>query len=980
MSLKRLISAVLSLSMIASVLPSAFAKTTDESGGSYFDFEASEYEVNEKDGEIKISIVRRGSGNEEVDVAFKAADFLSEYGVDYDILDEHGEPLEKVYGVKPDVSEFVYQDDLYMPEAVGETLDEERSEVSDDSTEETAPEAEIALLSEADGTAESDIIEIDDNADIYADEETPENDNPKKRKSTGSPLRDAQAAYLKLPQNSKTEETESAVKETLTDLYSYFLSAEGAGGIVHFNGGETEKKITVRIFDNDKAEQNKVFMLALMSTNADNTTIAANATAYVTIVDDEEAETAYFDLESDGLVLTGDAPEGYVTVRRSGATQYFATVYVSTVKDTAKDGAYESFETKAVAFVPGETEKKVKVTAYDFSENAEFGIRLEGESGVEIGNYYTEVAISSGTDDAAEAALMSDSGDTAEEAAETDGDVSLMASNVQLGSASWQASFTNTSSDDIPGGWRAEVTGDGKAWREGNNLKIKNYDNGKYTMYVTNNKVDLVGVKNIRFSSYITNASLGPNTPLNKYTTRFETDCDQTFEGCLNGYSIDGNRGWKEETLNIDRSGDSAYLKFSVKVRAAGLDNPQAQLDWIRLNHAYYTFSCQNSAENFTRNIYDFTQGTPNVYSTYWRDETTKIYNPGGITIKRANGDTVAGFYGGVNEKIYITAANESKNKGKGIYLSGVIFAKDNTKSKYYKVNASGGTVSVTLDSNFIKTLRDNGVISGVHTDATVKVFPVFAQEEVTVAFENADREDYKAEKAGKYDENNKASHITNVLEAYKAETKIYNNKKMSKKQAAGWLDYYEMSVPVDSVIRVGVQPESTRVASGVAYRYGSDSEQIAYYEEGKTKFSGDSSKGEMIDKTDYSKADIVASENVTIRPVTGKQNFEIKYFPGQDVPEVYKEKYKGLSGAVVRSDALDINNVSGHKIYRIKNLNSGKYLIENKESKGNLKYSVYQGDIEDVEEKRYGEWIIMPYPSGEGDGYYHIGGYVGEL
>ncbi|MCH5185594.1 MAG: S-layer homology domain-containing protein, partial [Oscillospiraceae bacterium] len=293
---------------------------------------------------------------------------------------------------------------------------------------------------------------------------------------------------------------------------------------------------------------------------------------------------------------------------------------------------------------------------------------------------------------------------------------------------------------------------------------------------------------------------------------------------------------------------------------------------------------------------------------------------------KKSNSDTVAGFYGNNSDSITITSANETKNKNRGIYLKGVYFVNNGisdhtlysngkyTTSKVYYAAASNGSVTVTPNQNFIKTLRDKGVISDVHSDATIKVYPVFAQEEVIVCFENTDRDDSKSATRGKFDSNNKASYIVNILEANK-------NGKVGKYQTGGWLDYYYIYVPKYSVIRVQTQPISTRVAAGVSYWYWGSNEQRTYYRSGDTKFSGTTPSGEKITQTDYTKADIVASNDVSMRPATGEQTFDIRYFPKANIPDEYTGA-NGLTNAVLLSD-VDSNQVIGAD-------KSGKYTFRN--------------------------------------------------
>lgn len=908
---KRIVSAALCISMLVSLVPYCFAAeaNADTSGErSYFDFDASEYEVRENDGSLKVKIVRRGGGNAEADVSLKAADLLSSYGDDYEMLDSRGKAYEKVLGKKPSASDFEYDGNADDSSAVLNAAKE-----GADST--AASESEEGAESNTDSTNTEANADVNTKADADADTEGV---NPEKaRKTTGSPLRDAQAAYLNVTESEEDTETKSAVKTTLDDMYGYFLEAEGAEGVVHFKKGETEKTVTINVFDNDIPEQNKIFMLALMGTDNDETMTAPNATAYVTIIDDEQAEKAQFDLDDSGVTLTANASEGYVTVRRSGGTQYFATVYVSTVKDTADDASYESFEYKPVAFVPGETEKKVEVAAYDFSKDAKFGVRLEAETSADVGNYYATVNILSdgqSTKLSADSALLM---------------AARAASNVTLGSKEWSPANGGIA---IPGGWKKEISGDGSAWESNGDLFIKQYKKKGHSMWVSNNKLNLIGNKSVTYSSYITNPTRGFDTRYQSYATFFETDSDQTFQGSLDGIRLNGNSNWQERTLEFKNAGDAAYIKFSNMPCSAGYDNVQSQLDWVRFNYAKYNISPQKSVENFNRNVYDFTQGTPNVYNTYYEGESNRVYNPGGIVIKRDNGDTVSAFYGNNTERVTISSADEEKNNAKGIRLKGVYFAKNNltdhtiyngsytTKNVYY-VAAENGKLTFTPNQDFIKTLRDKGVIGGVHSDEAFKIYPVFEQEYVEFHFENSDRDDSKSATRGKFDKSNKASYIVNVLEAY-------DNGQVQKGFHANWLDYYYIKVPKYSVIRVQTQPISTRMANGVYWwNFDGSKNGILYYKEGDIISSGTSPSGETIKETDYAKADIIATENMGIKPATGEQSFTVSYFPTEteSIPDVYKGE-NGLTNAVVQSDSLT-SGAAGEESGTDKN---GRYVFKN--------------------------------------------------
>ena len=148
-----------------------------------------------------------------------------------------------------------------------------------------------------------------------------------------SPLLSAQAQYLDLPKDKEKEEslTPDDIQNSVNEMTKYFESAEGAESILHFGAGESEKEITIKIIDNDIAESDKMFMLAVLGADGENVELKANATTYVSIIDDEEREKAQVSLVGGSVTLTKDKPTAEIKVKRSGGLQYFTSVYVSTV-------------------------------------------------------------------------------------------------------------------------------------------------------------------------------------------------------------------------------------------------------------------------------------------------------------------------------------------------------------------------------------------------------------------------------------------------------------------------------------------------------------------------------------------------------------------------------------------------------------------------------------------------------------------------
>jgi len=864
---RRIISVVLCFCICLNLVPVGLAVGTEEASESYFDFEASEYEAKENQDELKVKIVRHGEGDAAATVAIKAADFLSTYGEDYVILDDKGEQFEKVEGEKPDVSDFVYDEG-----------DEETGVDTEDEIEVETVNGKLNIPS----------------LPVYTE---------KKTVSTGSNLLDAQNQYLGITEIDNSEAVESSSEETLEDMYNYLTSAAGAAGFVSFKKGETEKTITVKLLNNETADESRLFMLALMGTDNELTSIAANATTYVSIIDDEENENSVFDIAESSITLTESDPTAEITITRTGGTQYFATVYVSTVNETAAVGAYDEFEDQVVAFIPGETEKNVTVKANSFSKDAKFGVRLERDDEGDVGNYYCKVIISASEDkDSAVTQLLSTE-------SMTDSEAVLLAdeTGTVLGQAEvkYESGYNELFTQRHNGDGRTEILNDSR-------LIVKQYDKNCFTMYTTTSKFNLVGVNKIRYYSYTTNTSRGFDTKYQSYNTWFETSADLEFAGSLNANRVTGNSNWQERDLMIT-NGDSGFIQFAVYPTSGGYDNPEAQLDWFSVNYSKYTFSPQDSTETFSRYVYDFTEGTPKIYQTYFDGETKKLYNPGSVVIQ-SSGSNVSGFYTSNTSNITITAANEAVNAERGLILKGVYFVKSSVEtdkfytknggyktSEVYYVAAKNGTVTVCPNATFLKTLQTNGVVTDIHSDATIKVYPVFEQEMVPLRFLNADTD-------GEYTEANKGSFIRNVLEA-----------KLDSFTEDG-VTYYAMAVEKCSVIVVEEQTISTKTPNGILADHWYEGTKVEYIKKGDKLFNGSDPNGTTATETNTAKAQIVNTLGLNITPNTIDQSFDVNYLPIKDaktgelkyiIPDAYKGS-DGLKNAVVVTDTITTDNTVG--------------------------------------------------------------------
>lgn len=295
-----------------------------------FAFSASQYVLSESEGKYEITVKRNGSADFAADAAVKLIDIQSEYGTDYLVYDEDGNPLEKMSGTE------VLQSDENMIEEFAE-----------------------------------------ENQDFSADDEGED-----KNESGITSAVSARAALFgmdtKNTETAAAAETENNVEKSLQTMYDAINEAEGVLCKVSFERGQAEKTFTVEISDNDLPQADRVVLMALTASSEGG--IGANGTAVLTIEDDEEYEKPIISVESDVTAnpKTGTAE---VVLKRETGVNYYTSVNAYTYSESAVDGEdFVSIDGEQICFLPGETEKTVSVQIKDFSENAQLGLRIEPDT------------------------------------------------------------------------------------------------------------------------------------------------------------------------------------------------------------------------------------------------------------------------------------------------------------------------------------------------------------------------------------------------------------------------------------------------------------------------------------------------------------------------------------------------------------------------------------------------------------------------
>lgn len=891
--LKRTLSSVLAASMLVSLAPMAFAEEQMLSGASEISFSAAKYNVSENEKKLKVKIVREGGNDREIDVAFKAADFTAEYGVDYTVADADGIELEAADGIAPDESEFEETSDEGVAEesadetaAVSEEIADEvesanengdtseaatsveEPDVSDDGQQD--PEAADGLTVKDDGTVGELGSVLDGNdtdtaaeempaetasteegpaeeapaEDVYADSVVAAPEGSGQRVSTGSSLLDAQAQYLQLPDDDA--ETSAAVETILNDINGYFRQARGAVGVVHFDAGETEKEITIDLIDNDLAQADKIVLLSLMGVNGDDdTSLAANPTAYVNIMDDEEYETPVIMPNIDEIRLSQDAPECELVLSRTEGVDYYTSVLISTVKDTAQEGYnYEKIENASVAFAPGETEKRVKISAANFSDEMSFGIRLESDGTCEITNEYIPVVM-----EAAPAAESPADPDVTLMSA--DGNVELMAQNV-IGSAETNVNLNQYSWDKIYDGgndhWADTVSAP-----LGFDLRAQEKDKGHGIGWRTRSRVNFYGIDSVSFHMYVGGSG---SKGFNSY---FELHSAPDFHGG-DGLSrhVSGKMGWTKLTNNLNNGGEY-YIKVKTIAKNAGVQNPLVQLgNPLTYSWHKYTFNVYNQ-QVFNRLEYDYADGTGEAMKIAYTDGKDDYDYIPSVKLVTDSGSEVNGFYANANQRIKPVSLNPELDEKYGVELEGVYLYTKDTASLYRKdssypytdhwysdntiwIPASGITADQALAEQIQKKL---GKVS------EIKVTPKFKQKTVTLQVHTVDD----------------------------GKTYIANMDRTTEKEEWTWhwllpvpekvtYDYGTYEFPVYSTIKVRAvaAPEMTITGFNIDLWSQPTSNDPIY------------ANDEALERMTYT-----LTENMSFYPRTEKQGMNVAYMPGAD-------------------------------------------------------------------------------------------------
>lgn len=362
MKLKRIVSMVLVVCMLATVCPVVFAQDTDSSESTVWETvrlsELSTEEMGEgviyagtkggdadERGLYSFTIFRDGYCDEEATVELHSVDISASYGVDYQIIGEDtvykdlgGTVMER--NANYDAGETLNQfaDEVNALEEMNETLATDNDEVCGNDESKSS----LAKIKEEQTGIES--------RDTSSDEQT----------------NDLAESVVKM-MTPKQEETAALLNEhTSQNLGEYIESSSTT--LITFEPGENEKQITIEVFEDDEAEADEIAYFFL--SGASGALIGDMNSVTMKIVDDEKDEDIFVGF-SDSAYHFSEG-ENNVTIIRTGAVYEMVSVDVRLDDDT-----------QTVFFKAYETEKDVAITV---SGSGEDELTLENFMGCQEGD------------------------------------------------------------------------------------------------------------------------------------------------------------------------------------------------------------------------------------------------------------------------------------------------------------------------------------------------------------------------------------------------------------------------------------------------------------------------------------------------------------------------------------------------------------------------------------------------------------------
>ena len=333
-----------------------------------FNFIGTKFQIDESQEPFEIAVVRQGGTQGEARVDFKAIDISAEYGKDY-VIRVYENSSKNVIKKNPDA--------IPMIQTIGDDASITISESVYGDTD-MIPADEVQIVPKDETVTDS----------VYS-EEIPYTDLSGTTLELGeaekyqvNSLREAREAYLGQKSDRPDWKTvdENKVEELKAEYDKFLYSVEGTETTLQFKEGEYIKYLYL-VPLNDKLSESREQVLFALGKPTGGASRGEFYMGYLDIIDDEEPETAKFEIETP-TVMAGDG-KATITVKRTSGLQQYSTINIGTEEDTAKSGLDYDPGLKELFFTPGTSVQTVSVNILDNpdrEEERQFTIALDRTS------------------------------------------------------------------------------------------------------------------------------------------------------------------------------------------------------------------------------------------------------------------------------------------------------------------------------------------------------------------------------------------------------------------------------------------------------------------------------------------------------------------------------------------------------------------------------------------------------------------------
>ena len=348
--------------------------------GNYVYLGTASINISEGNGVFSLPIYRTGDTDKKASVTIHAISLTAEYGKDYSLVGNHkslgitdANLMQLIAGTSD--SDFDNDDDnltVRQYEGVVNTaspteLGGETSYTLTDLTQtgtrsldakEVAKGVEQYNKLKAKATPSEYTDEANDAVLISTAETEAESSDSKEEDADKSPLARIKEQQTGQPTR-ETTDTEYAdadlTEQILGSIMPEYISElpYACEQVISFDAGEEEAELKFRIYDNSKADGNRMFSLYIVDTK--NVEAYKVTSTSVTIEDDEESANPTISFDKDSYDASGNVAS--ITVKRDGLENVMATadLYAYDISTGEETGLGQ------VAFLPYETEKEIKL-------------------------------------------------------------------------------------------------------------------------------------------------------------------------------------------------------------------------------------------------------------------------------------------------------------------------------------------------------------------------------------------------------------------------------------------------------------------------------------------------------------------------------------------------------------------------------------------------------------------------------------------